>query len=45
VRIADGAAVARHHQVFATTTTGLAALNAWLREHSCTHVAMEATGV
>lgn len=43
-QVADGA-VTRHHQVFAATTDGLTRLAAWLRDHGCTHVAMEATGV
>lgn len=30
---------------FATTTPGLLALSAWLGEHGCTHIAMEATGI
>ena len=30
---------------FTTTTTGLTSLAEWLASHSCTHVAMEATGV
>ena len=36
-----------HHEVrsFVSTTTGLLALSDWLTEHTCTHVAMEATGV
>ncbi len=36
-----------HHETrsFATTTSGLLALAAWLGEHGCTHVAMEATGI
>ena len=45
VRLATGPDVTRHRQVFAATTAGLLALGAWLREHGCTHVAMEATGV
>jgi transposase len=45
VRLATGADVTRHRQTFAATTAGLLALGAWLREHGCTHVAMEATGV
>ena len=32
-------------RTFDTTTPGLLALSAWLAEHGCTHVAMEATGV
>jgi len=36
-----------HHQVvsFETTTHGLVALADWIESHSCTHVAMESTGV
>jgi transposase len=45
VRLATGADVTRHRQTFAATTAGLLALGAWLRQHGCTHVAMEATGV
>lgn len=35
------------HEVatFETTTKGLAMLRDWLREHGCTHAAMESTGV
>src|SRR5581483_12465892 len=32
-------------KTFETTTSGLLSLSAWLSEHGCTHVAMEATGV
>jgi transposase len=32
-------------RTFATTTAGLLALSDWLTENSCTHAAMEATGV
>jgi transposase len=35
----------RECRSFETTTAGLLALLAWLRESGCTHVAMEATGV
>ena len=45
VRIAAGRKVTTEHREFATTTTGLLALAAWLTEAGCTHVAMEATGV
>jgi transposase len=39
-------ASARHDTAeFATTTRGLLVLADWLKEHHCTHVAMEATGV
>ena len=40
----DGAAKTEV-RTFDTTTPGLLALSAWLAEHGCTHVAMEATGV
>jgi transposase len=45
VRIAAGGAPATQVRSFDTTTPGLLALSAWLAEHGCTHVAMEATGV
>jgi transposase len=45
VRIAAGGAPATEVRTFDTTTPGLLALSAWLAEHGCTHVAMEATGV
>ena len=45
VRLQEGGAVGREVQTFKTTTEGLLALSAWLSEHGCTHVAMEATGV
>ena len=32
-------------ETFATTTPDLLRLSAWLDEHGCTHVAMEATGI
>jgi transposase len=35
----------REVRTFQTTTSGLLMLLAWLMEHGCTHVAMEATGV
>src|SRR5215213_8481338 len=44
-RLAAGSEVRVEVQTFATTTTGLLALSAWLAERGCTHVAMEATGV
>ena len=36
-----------HQEVrsFPTTTSGLQSLDEWLSSHTCTHVAMEATGV
>lgn len=45
VRIAADATIAYHHYTASTTTRGLLALDAWLADHGCTHVAMEATGV
>jgi transposase len=45
VRLADGPTVVREVRTFATTTSALLDLSAWLAEHGCTHVAMEATGV
>lgn len=45
VRLASGADVSQQTKTFATTTTGLGALAAWLHEHAVTHVVMEATGV
>ena len=45
VRIAAGRKTTTEHREFATTTAGLLDLAAWLTEASCTHVAMEATGV
>lgn len=45
VRIIDGDEVRREVRTFATTTPGLLELSAWLGEHGCTHIAMEATGV
>lgn len=41
---ADGKAT-QDVRSFATTTTALFELSAWLEEHHCTHVVMEATGV
>jgi transposase len=45
VRIATGAEVVYEHRTVSTTTGGLLELADWLTGHSCTHVAMEATGV
>jgi transposase len=45
VRLKSGGKVQRECRTFATATTGLEALLAWLEEMACTHVAMEATGV
>ena len=45
VRVAADRTVTTEHREFATTTSGLLELAAWLTEAGCTHVAMEATGV
>src|ERR1700756_1395797 len=45
VRLHVGGETQRECRTFATTTEGLLALGAWLKESRCTHVAMEATGV
>jgi len=45
VRVTTGAKVERECRSFATTTSGLFALLAWLTQSRCAHVAMEATGV
>lgn len=45
VRIAADAKVTYEHRTVRTTTRGLLELAEWLTTHSCTHVAMEATGV
>ena len=45
VRVAGDGAATSEVRTFDTTTPGLLALSAWLAEHGCTHVAMEATGV
>jgi transposase len=45
VRTMAAGKVERECRSFETTTAGLLALLAWLRESGCTHVAMEATGV
>jgi transposase len=44
-RIAAGAQISYEHLTVATTTRGLLELDEWLTARSCTHVAMEATGV
>jgi transposase len=44
-RLAADDRVSRETTTFDTTTSGLLSLLAWLGEHGCTHVAMEATGV
>jgi transposase len=45
VRINTGGKATRECRTFDTTTDGLLALQAWLVECRCSHVAMEATGV
>jgi len=45
LRLAEAGSVITEIRSFATTTPGLLALSAWLGEHGCTHVAMEATGI
>ena len=44
-RIASDGRVTQEVRSFATTTTTLFELSAWLEEQQCTHVVMEATGV
>lgn len=44
-RIAADGKVTQDVRSFATTTTALFELSAWLEAHRCTHVVMEATGV
>ncbi len=43
--LVEGSEVRREVRTFATTTPALLDLSAWLDEHACTHVAMEATGI
>src|ERR1700693_6046455 len=45
VRVGTDRKVTRECRTFDTTTDGLRALLAWLKECRCSHVAMEATGV
>src|SRR5262245_14229364 len=45
IRLAQASEVVTQVRTFATTTAGLLELSAWLSQHGCTHVAMEATGV
>ncbi len=45
VRLMAGGTVHRECRTFDTTTAGLLTLLSWLTESSCTHVAMEATGI
>ena len=44
-RLVGDAGVTQDVETFETTTQGLFALNDWLSQRGCTHVAMEATGV
>jgi len=44
-RVAVDGRVTQEVRSFATTTTALFELSAWLEEQQCTHVVMEATGV
>ena len=44
VRLAGGGAFKSEVRTFSTATPGRLALSAWLAEHGCTHVAMQATG-
>jgi hypothetical protein len=44
-RVAGDGPVQQEVHRFATTTTGLLALSAWLESYGATHVVMEATGV
>jgi transposase len=41
----DGSKATQDVRSFATTTSALFELSAWLEQHGCTHVVMEATGV
>lgn len=45
VRLAEGSRVVRHVETFATTTSELEGLSAWLKSHGVACVVMEATGV
>ena len=44
-RVVENGKVKQEVRSFGTTTQGLLALADWLKEHGCTHVAMESTGV
>lgn len=45
IRVAHAADVQREVRTFAATTPALLELSAWLDEHACSQVAMEATGI
>lgn len=45
IRLGRSQGVRREQRRFGTTTSALMELSAWLSEHGCTHVVMEATGV
>ena len=45
IRLIEAGDVRRLVETFSTTTPDLLRLSAWLEEHGCTHVAMEATGI
>ena len=45
LRIVSDGKVTTEVRTFKTTTAGLLQLSAWLAANTCTHVAMEATGV
>jgi len=45
VRLAEDGTARTEVRTFGTTTPELLALSAWLAEHGCTHIAMEATGI
>jgi transposase len=45
IRLASSSGTLGEVRSFDTKTPGLLALSAWLAQHGCTHVAMEATGV
>jgi transposase len=45
VRVVEAATIRREVRTFATTTPGLEALGAWLKEEGCTHAVLESTGI